>query len=184
MGRLPCTGGPASPSSGGSKPECGSFWFPPYPVSPGWSSRARYFLLPGAGTKTGIIFPYDLITRSGIDRLEEKAGFEIFSRCKSHLDDADIVIALLDGSQVDDGAAWEIGYFFAGNHPDRKLSGSDEQGREGETRILIRPPTLLAPGPVENRASAPHRVPGVSFATGRAFRRNTRWRQQKIPPGR
>lgn len=36
---------------------------------------------------------------------------EIFSRCKSHLDDADMVIALLDGPQVDDGTAWEIGYF-------------------------------------------------------------------------
>ena len=39
-----------------------------------------------------------------------KAKYEIFSRCKSHLDDADIMIALLDGAQVDDGTAWEIGY--------------------------------------------------------------------------
>jgi hypothetical protein len=38
-----------------------------------------------------------------IASLGEEAKFEIFSRCKSHLDDADIVIALLHGSQVDDG---------------------------------------------------------------------------------
>ncbi|MGA2227591.1 MAG: nucleoside 2-deoxyribosyltransferase [Syntrophobacteraceae bacterium] len=43
----------------------------------------------------------------------EHAKEEIFSRCKSHLDGADIVIALLDGSQVDDGTAWEIEYFYA-----------------------------------------------------------------------
>ncbi len=34
-----------------------------------------------------------------------------FSRCKSHLDDADMMLALFDGSMVDDGTAWEIGYF-------------------------------------------------------------------------
>ena len=62
-------------------------------------------------------------------------------------------------------------------------AGFGEMRRVGKTHILVRPPTLLAPGPVENRASAPHRALGVSFATGRAFRRNTRWRQQKIPPG-
>ncbi len=47
--------------------------------------------------------------------------------------DADIVIALLDGSQAD-GTAREIGYFCAKkNHPNRKLSESGlisaEQGR-------------------------------------------------------
>lgn len=52
-----------------------------------------------------IIFPYDLITQSEIDRLGKKAKFGIFSRCKSHLDDDDLVIALLDGTQVDDGTA-------------------------------------------------------------------------------
>ena len=58
------------------------------------------------GMKTEIIFPYDLITQDVIDRLGEHAKVEIFSRCKSHLDDTDLVIALLDGSQVDDGTAW------------------------------------------------------------------------------
>ena len=56
-------------------------------------------------------------------RLGEKAKFEIFSRCKFHLDDAGLVIALLDGSQVDDGTAWEVGYFFAGNSSEQKIIG-------------------------------------------------------------
>ena len=37
--------------------------------------------------------------------------------------DADIVIALLDGSQVDDGTAWEIGYFYAKESPEQKIIG-------------------------------------------------------------
>jgi hypothetical protein len=45
------------------------------------------------GIKTEIIPPYDLITREEIDRLGEHTKVEIFSRCKTHLDDADIVIA-------------------------------------------------------------------------------------------
>ena len=56
-------------------------------------------------------------------RLGEKATFEIFSRCKFHLDDADIVIALLDGSQVDDGTALEIGYFYAGKSSEQNVIG-------------------------------------------------------------
>ncbi len=75
------------------------------------------------GTKMEIIFPYDLLTQEEIDRLGEHAKHEIFSRCKSHLDNADIVIALLDGPQVDDGTAWEIGYFYAGKSPEQKIIG-------------------------------------------------------------
>jgi len=33
------------------------------------------------------------------------------------------MIALLDGPQVDDGAAWEIGYFYAGKSSEQKIIG-------------------------------------------------------------
>jgi len=46
-----------------------------------------------------------------IDQLGQEAKLEIFSRCKPHLDEADMVVALLDGPQVDNGSAWEIGRF-------------------------------------------------------------------------
>jgi hypothetical protein len=57
--------------------------------------------------QSGIGFKFEsyLVTRILLGKSE------IFSRCKSNLDDADMVIALLDGPQVDDGTAWEIGYF-------------------------------------------------------------------------
>jgi hypothetical protein len=72
-----------------------------------------------------------------IDSLGEKAKLEIFSRCKTHLDDADIVIALLDGSQVDDGTAWEIGYFFAG-----RISACKEGIEKGRVDLEIGPRTF------------------------------------------
>ena len=75
------------------------------------------------GTKSEIIFPHDPITHDEIDHLDTKAKKEIFSRCKSDLDDTDIVIARLDGSQVDDVTAWEIGYFSARKSPEQKIIG-------------------------------------------------------------
>jgi nucleoside 2-deoxyribosyltransferase len=66
-----------------------------------------------SGRSVQVIWPYELITQEEIDALGRLAKDEIFSRCKSHLDGTDLVIALLDGSQVDDGTAWEIGYYYA-----------------------------------------------------------------------
>ena len=87
------------------------------------------------GTKTEIIFPYDLITLEEIERLGAKAKSEIFSRYKSHLDDADILLALLDGSQVDDGTARKIGYFYAGKSSKQKIIGlRTDSRRDGERR--------------------------------------------------
>ena len=72
-----------------------------------------------------------------------KAKLEIFSRCKSHLDGVDIVIALLDGSQVDDGTAWEIGYFYAKKSPEQKIIGiRTDSRRAGESEGAVVNPML------------------------------------------
>jgi nucleoside 2-deoxyribosyltransferase len=76
------------------------------------------------GKQVNVIWPYELTTQSEIDHLGPKAKLEIFSRCKAHLDDAGMLIALLlDGPQVDDGTAWEIGYFYARKSPEQKIIG-------------------------------------------------------------
>jgi nucleoside 2-deoxyribosyltransferase len=95
------------------------------------------------GKQVNVIWPYEHVTRSEIDQLEEKAKYEIFSRCKSHLDGADIVIALLDGSQVDVGTAWEIGYFFARKSPEQKMIGiRTDFRRTGECEGAVVNPML------------------------------------------
>jgi nucleoside 2-deoxyribosyltransferase len=40
------------------------------------------------------------------------------------LEDSDVEFALLNGSQVDDGTAWEIGYFYAKKSPEGKIIGT------------------------------------------------------------
>ena len=85
-----------------------------------------------------VTWPYDLITKSETQSLGNRAKFEIFSRCKSHLDDADMLIALLDGPQVDDGTAWESGYFFAKKRPGQTIIGlRTDFRRAGESEAQL-----------------------------------------------
>ena len=60
-----------------------------------------------------MVWPYELMDSETAQRLGPMAKGEIFRLCKGHLEDTDVLIACLDGSQVDDGTAWEIGYYFA-----------------------------------------------------------------------
>jgi nucleoside 2-deoxyribosyltransferase len=81
-----------------------------------WHRKTKGLLLEQAsrrGEPVEILWPYELITAEEIAALGVGSRAEIFRRCKAGLDRADLLIALLDGTQVDDGTAWEIGYFFA-----------------------------------------------------------------------
>ena len=60
-----------------------------------------------------VCWPHDLFTPEAIADWGDRAKREIFNICREQLDRADVVVALLDGPQVDDGTAWEIGYFYA-----------------------------------------------------------------------
>ncbi|HOV52479.1 MAG TPA: nucleoside 2-deoxyribosyltransferase [Methanothrix sp.] len=51
-----------------------------------------------------IIWPHEIASGS----MEQ-----IFRANLNALDECDIMVAILDGSQVDDGTAWEVGYFFS-----------------------------------------------------------------------
>jgi nucleoside 2-deoxyribosyltransferase len=91
-----------------------------------WHTKTKRLLIERAAKLSiniKIIWPYELITLSEIESLGNDARFEIFKRCKEALDKTDIVVALLDGTQVDDGTAWEIGYFYGIRSPHSKIIG-------------------------------------------------------------
>ncbi len=60
-----------------------------------------------------IIWPWELFQPGEIEYLGCEAPKEIFRRCRDGVDQCGIVVAWLDGAQVDDGTAWEIGYAHA-----------------------------------------------------------------------
>jgi len=79
-----------------------------------WLRRLKAQILARApAAPIEVCWPHDLFTAQEIAGWGDRAKHEIFGRCREHLDRADVVVALLDGTQVDDGTAWEIGYFYA-----------------------------------------------------------------------
>ncbi len=64
-----------------------------------------------------VVWPGDLLTEAEIAAAGPGAIGRIFSSCKEAIDRSTIVVALLDGPQIDDGTAWEIGYAYAKGLP-------------------------------------------------------------------
>lgn len=59
----------------------------------------------------------DFFTPQEIDSWGADAPKRIMEKARAAIDDCDVVVALLDGAQVDDGTAWEIGYAHAKGKP-------------------------------------------------------------------
>jgi nucleoside 2-deoxyribosyltransferase len=63
------------------------------------------------------LWPGDFFTDVDLDALGEAAKVRIFEGCLQGLERCDLVVAWLDGTQVDDGTAWELGHAHARGLP-------------------------------------------------------------------
>lgn len=81
------------------------------------SLRDRLRQLPGVT----VTWPGDLFDDAHLASLGPKAKTHIFEGCRDAIHAATHMVALLDGTQVDDGTAWEIGYAYARGLPIRGL---------------------------------------------------------------
>lgn len=79
-----------------------------------------------------VIWPGELLTLESISDAGSGATQLIFNTCRSAIDGCTCVVALLDGTQVDDGTAWEIGYAYAKGLPIYGLRTDMRQG--GDTQ--------------------------------------------------
>jgi len=77
------------------------------------SLRDRLRLIPGVT----VTWPGDLFNDAHLASLGPQAKLHIFEGCRDAIHAATHVVALLDGTQVDDGTAWEIGYAYARGLP-------------------------------------------------------------------
>ena len=57
-----------------------------------------------------VVWPGDLVSEKDVAAWGEEAPRRIYEMDRQAIDTADVVVALLDGAQVDDGTAWEMGY--------------------------------------------------------------------------
>lgn len=65
----------------------------------------------------GVVWPGGLLADEEIAAAGKAAPALIFETCRKAVEGCACVVALLDGAQVDDGTAWEIGYAYARGLP-------------------------------------------------------------------
>jgi nucleoside 2-deoxyribosyltransferase len=68
-------------------------------------------------TGHAVIWPFELFDQDEIAKWGTDAPRIIMADCRDALAACALVVALLDGPQVDDGTAWEIGYAHARSIP-------------------------------------------------------------------
>lgn len=81
-----------------------------------------------------VAWPGDLFDAEHLASLGPKAKQHIFETCRDAIHAATHMVAILDGSQVDDGTAWEIGYAYARGLP---VWGLRTDFRNGGTRPTL-----------------------------------------------
>lgn len=64
-----------------------------------------------------VLWPYEIFDQDEVKTWGDETAKKIMEGCRDALLTCDIVVALLDGTQVDDGTAWEIGYACAKDIP-------------------------------------------------------------------
>jgi nucleoside 2-deoxyribosyltransferase len=113
-----------------------------------WGERVKRFLeerLDGVQ----IIWPHEIVPCHAFSA-------QIFQANLQALSEADVMVALLEGSQVDDGTAWEIGYFFMqgkkilGLRTDFRRAGETDNSR---VNLMIECSCLAVAGGLEELAS-------------------------------
>ncbi len=75
--------------------------------------RDRVAALPGVAA----LWPGDLFADDDLEAMGPEAKAHIFRGCVEGLAGCDLVAAVLDGPQVDDGTAWEVGFAHARGMP-------------------------------------------------------------------
>jgi nucleoside 2-deoxyribosyltransferase len=92
-----------------------------------WGGRVKSFL-DDRLDDISVLWPHEIVPCT--------AGMqEIFQANLRALGEAEMMVSLLDGPQVDDGTAWEVGFFFSqgkkvlGLRTDRRRAGEMEGSR-------------------------------------------------------
>ena len=68
---------------------------------------------------------------------EKQNQEHIFRKCVEGLDNSDIVVAVLDGADVDSGTAWEIGYAYAKEKPVIGLRTDFRSLSDGVVNLMV-----------------------------------------------
>ena len=79
-----------------------------------------------------VFWALEAVPAESIPSMGYHAPQAIFKACLDELERCDLMVAILDGPMVDDGTAWEMGYFYA-RHPGGIYGIRTDFRRAGET---------------------------------------------------
>lgn len=102
-----------------------------------------YKLANKSGISIQIIWPFEFTPKKLAVPTIDDYRDSILDICCDGLERAEIMIAILDGSQVDDGTAWEIGYFFRRHRPSAPIFGLRTDFRSAGDTTFSRVNTLI-----------------------------------------
>ena len=84
---------------------------------------------------------YNILLPQDIEAPKTPKGLDmsfVFRECVRLLDESDAVVAMVDGSDVDSGTAWELGYAYAKGIPSMCVRSDMRQAEAGESvNIMI-----------------------------------------------
>jgi nucleoside 2-deoxyribosyltransferase len=83
---------------------------------------------------------YEVFLPQEISPPETDEGLDmkyIYNQCREHITTSDIVVALVDGSDVDSGVAWELGYAFAKNIPSLCIRTDIRKSEDKGLNIMV-----------------------------------------------
>jgi nucleoside 2-deoxyribosyltransferase len=69
-----------------------------------WGRQIKACILDAFGNRAEVIWPHEMTSTSSLETFQ--SNLQALSECR-------IMVAILDGPQVDDGTSWEIGYHYA-----------------------------------------------------------------------
>ena len=72
------------------------------------------------------------------DCKDSKPDFgKIFAACRDHVDQADCMLAILDGADGDSGTAWEMGYAYAQQKPIIGIRSDWRPAEDGASNCML-----------------------------------------------
>jgi len=83
-----------------------------------------------------VCWPFELFREGQIADWGPTAPRRIMERCRKALDAATLMVAWIDGTQVDDGTAWEIGYAHARGKPIHGIRTDSRQAGDTSHSIV------------------------------------------------
>jgi nucleoside 2-deoxyribosyltransferase len=93
-----------------------------------WAGQLKGRIEEELGDKVEVVWPHQIAAK-----VAAQSSREIFLSNLAHLEQCPLMVAILDGSQVDDGTAWEVGYHHALFGPLSRIGIRTDFRRAGET---------------------------------------------------